>query len=189
MGQPPSAADQRRAPNRKICRRKIASESRQGRAEAGELQKVRGVARARDRRWRAARNSWRAGSARPMPRRCSCVHWSGRPTPTRHCCSSSCHALRKSLRRPICCRSRPTPASCRRRWRRNIPQRRRRYRFGAGVRCGVGPGGGDLFLVENLDRGFRSGEQIEQNTGARSLGLVPHVQGAQEGRVDLRASS
>ncbi|MBK8210278.1 MAG: polysaccharide biosynthesis tyrosine autokinase [Rhodospirillales bacterium] len=34
-----------------------------------------------------------------------------------------------------------------------------------------------VFLVENLDRGFRSGEQIEQNTGARSLGLVPLFKG------------
>lgn len=34
-----------------------------------------------------------------------------------------------------------------------------------------------VFLVENLDRGFRSGEQIEQSTGARSLGLVPLFKG------------
>jgi capsular exopolysaccharide synthesis family protein len=30
-----------------------------------------------------------------------------------------------------------------------------------------------VVLVENMDRGFRSGEQIEQSTGARTLGLVP----------------
>jgi polysaccharide biosynthesis transport protein len=30
-----------------------------------------------------------------------------------------------------------------------------------------------VLLVENMDRGFRSGEQIEQSTGARTLGLIP----------------
>lgn len=30
-----------------------------------------------------------------------------------------------------------------------------------------------VLLVENMDRGFRSGEQIEQDIGARTLGLVP----------------
>jgi len=37
-----------------------------------------------------------------------------------------------------------------------------------------------IFLVENLDRGFRSGEQIEQSTGARSLGLVPMFKGSKK---------
>ena len=30
-----------------------------------------------------------------------------------------------------------------------------------------------VLLVENMDRGFRSGDQIEQSTGVRTLGLVP----------------
>jgi polysaccharide biosynthesis transport protein len=34
-----------------------------------------------------------------------------------------------------------------------------------------------VLLIENMDRGFRSGEQIEQTTGARSLGLVPVLKG------------
>jgi polysaccharide biosynthesis transport protein len=34
-----------------------------------------------------------------------------------------------------------------------------------------------VLLVENMDRGFRSGEQIEQSTGARTLGLVPIFKG------------
>ncbi len=37
-----------------------------------------------------------------------------------------------------------------------------------------------ILLVENLDRGFRSGEQIEQSTGARSLGLVPMFKGTKK---------
>lgn len=34
-----------------------------------------------------------------------------------------------------------------------------------------------VLLVENMDRGFRSGEQIEASTGARALGLIPVFKG------------
>jgi len=34
-----------------------------------------------------------------------------------------------------------------------------------------------VLLVENMDRGFRSGEQIEASTGARPLGLIPVFKG------------
>ncbi len=34
-----------------------------------------------------------------------------------------------------------------------------------------------VLLVENMDRGFRSGEQIEASTGARPLGLIPIFKG------------
>ena len=38
-----------------------------------------------------------------------------------------------------------------------------------------------VMLVENMDRGFRSGEQIEASTGARPLGLVPILKGRRRG--------
>jgi polysaccharide biosynthesis transport protein len=34
-----------------------------------------------------------------------------------------------------------------------------------------------VLLVENMDRGFRSGDQIEESTGVRTLGLVPVLKG------------
>lgn len=37
---------------------------------------------------------------------------------------------------------------------------------------------GLVFLLEQFDRGFRSGEQIESHTGVRSLGMVPALEGS-----------
>jgi succinoglycan biosynthesis transport protein ExoP len=37
---------------------------------------------------------------------------------------------------------------------------------------------GLVFLLEQFDRGFRSGEQIEEQTGVRSLGMVPALEGS-----------
>ncbi len=37
---------------------------------------------------------------------------------------------------------------------------------------------GFVFLLEQFDRGFRSGEQIEEQTGVRSLGMVPTLEGS-----------
>jgi len=37
---------------------------------------------------------------------------------------------------------------------------------------------GFVFLLEQFDRGFRSGEQIEEQTGVRSLGMVPALEGS-----------
>lgn len=37
---------------------------------------------------------------------------------------------------------------------------------------------GLVFLLEQFDRGFRSGEQIEAQTGVRSLGMIPALEGS-----------
>ncbi len=37
---------------------------------------------------------------------------------------------------------------------------------------------GLVFMLEQFDRGFRSGEQIEEQTGVRSLGMVPLLEGS-----------
>ncbi len=37
---------------------------------------------------------------------------------------------------------------------------------------------GLVFLLEQFDRGFRSGEQIEDQTGVRSLGMIPLLEGS-----------
>lgn len=43
---------------------------------------------------------------------------------------------------------------------------------------------GIVFLLEQFDRGFRSGEQIEDQTGVRSLGMVPLLEGSRRSMGD-----